>query len=227
MIKFEDRIDTINSVLNKKRYKWNLDSISYMDFSDVSQIIRLHIYIKWSQWDQVRPLERWLGSLIERQIINIIRNNYGKFTPPCTTCKFSSEGNGCEFTKSGIKDVECPAFKKWAIKKKDGYNMQLAVSMENEDGSQVHSIESSAMPVNIDDKTEKFHAIMMHRLPDKLKVVYKILYIEGGTDEDVANHFHLICSEKNRKPGYKQISNYKMQILKMAKLVLAEEDIFP
>ena len=39
---FEDCIDTIDEEIAKKRFKWNLTSLAWMDFEDVSQILRFH-----------------------------------------------------------------------------------------------------------------------------------------------------------------------------------------
>jgi hypothetical protein len=41
---FEEKIDTINSEIIKRCSKWNLTGINWMVFSDVSQILRIHIY---------------------------------------------------------------------------------------------------------------------------------------------------------------------------------------
>ena len=43
-ITFEECIDTIDTEIAKRRGKWNLTSLSWIDFEDVSQIIRIHIY---------------------------------------------------------------------------------------------------------------------------------------------------------------------------------------
>ena len=43
-LKFEDCIEKINQEIAKRKNKWNLTAINWMDFDDVSQILRLHIY---------------------------------------------------------------------------------------------------------------------------------------------------------------------------------------
>ena len=40
---FEDCILTINQEINKRRGKWQLKAISWMDFDDVAQILRIHL----------------------------------------------------------------------------------------------------------------------------------------------------------------------------------------
>ena len=45
-ITYEDKSDVINRIIEKHRYIWQLKAIAWMDFDDVSQIIKLHIYKK-------------------------------------------------------------------------------------------------------------------------------------------------------------------------------------
>ena len=54
---FEESILEIDSEIKKRRYKWNLSALSWMDFSDVSQILRIHIYKKWDMYDPFQALK--------------------------------------------------------------------------------------------------------------------------------------------------------------------------
>ena len=45
--KFEDCIDVIDQEISKRRNKWTLTSIAWMDFDDISQILKIHIYKKF------------------------------------------------------------------------------------------------------------------------------------------------------------------------------------
>lgn len=73
---FEDCIDIVNEEIEKKRSLWH-PPIFYIDFEDIAQIIRLHIYNKWSMWDQSRPLRPWIGQIVRNQFINALRDYYG------------------------------------------------------------------------------------------------------------------------------------------------------
>ena len=42
--KFEDCRDVIDQEISKRRNKWTLTSIAWMDFDDISQILKIHIY---------------------------------------------------------------------------------------------------------------------------------------------------------------------------------------
>ena len=99
---YEEKYELIDSLIAKRRSRWNLGSLSWFDFDDVEQIIRAHIYRKWDQWDQSRPLEPWVNRIVTNQIKNILRNNYSNFLKPCHGCPFNTENsgieNGCDFT---------------------------------------------------------------------------------------------------------------------------------
>lgn len=73
-IKYEDRIDVINEEIRKRKNRWFLDSMPWISFEDVEQIIRIHIYQKWDQWDQRRDLKPWINKIITNQFKNILRN---------------------------------------------------------------------------------------------------------------------------------------------------------
>ena len=52
-----------------------------------------------------------------------------------------------------------------------------------------------------------------------------MLYIDHLEESDVAEKMGFKTSEKRRKAGYRQIINYKKNIIKKAKKLLEEEDI--
>ena len=84
---YEDKFETVDNEIRKRYYKWHLHALAWLDFDDVSQIIRAHIYKKWDQWDQQRPIEPWVNKIISNQLKNILRNNYSNFARPCISCK--------------------------------------------------------------------------------------------------------------------------------------------
>ena len=43
-ITYEDKSDVIDEELRKRRGKWFLKSLAWIDYDDVAQIIRAHIY---------------------------------------------------------------------------------------------------------------------------------------------------------------------------------------
>ena len=65
---YEDKAEEIDLEIKKRRGKWFLDSLAWFDFEDVEQIIKAHIYKKWTQWDQRRSLKPWINKIITNQM---------------------------------------------------------------------------------------------------------------------------------------------------------------
>ena len=80
---FENSIAIVDEEIRKRKSKWTLAALAWIDFEDVEQILRIHIYKKWSLYDAQKPLAPWLNIIISNQIKNIIRNNYGNYARPC------------------------------------------------------------------------------------------------------------------------------------------------
>ena len=72
-IKFEACINLINTEILKRKNKWTLSTLNWIDFEDVSQIIRFHIYKKWNLYDEKKPMLPWINRIISNQIKNLIR----------------------------------------------------------------------------------------------------------------------------------------------------------
>ena len=56
--------------------------------------------------------------------------------------------------------------------------------------------------------------------------VYKMLFIDGISEDEVARILGYKSNEKGRKAGYKQIKNLKNQYKNVAKKIIVKEDIF-
>lgn len=224
LFSFEDKIDAINTEIAKRRPKWMLNCISYLDFDDVSQIIRIHIYKKWDQWDQKRPLVNWVNTIITNQLINLVRNHYGHVAPPCNGCDANQGGNLCSTTFSGTKCSECPLYLDWQKNKEPAYNLRLAISLSDPD--MVEKDNAVAPKVfDIEDATERLHRLIKASVQSYQWKVYKLLYIDKLTEEEVARSMGYKSGEKNRNPGYKQINNIKRLLLQKAKELIKTQDI--
>ena len=80
-IRYEDKVDVIDGELKKRKHKWHLNAVAWFGFEDVEQIIRFHIFKKWDQWDQKRPLEPWVNKIISNQLKNIFLKNENLVAP--------------------------------------------------------------------------------------------------------------------------------------------------
>ena len=114
--RFEDVFKEINTEIQKRKGKWNLTILSWMDFDDVAQIIRIHIYKKWHLYDPTKPLSPWLNRIISNQIKNLIRNNYGNYARPCVKCAAAENERSCVIYGSQCSD--CPLYAHWTKSKK-------------------------------------------------------------------------------------------------------------
>jgi DNA-directed RNA polymerase specialized sigma24 family protein len=224
---YEDKQAAIDFLIKKRKNRWNMGALSWFDFDDVEQIIRAHIFKKWDQWDQSRPIEPWVNRIITNQIKNILRNNYSNFLKPCCGCPFNQEDigveEGCSFTKSGEQTTKCPLFAKWTKTKKTAYNIKMAAPLEGYEYSQASSVstfmdwEKAQLKLNIELKKV---------LTEKQFKIYSLLFVENLEEEEVAKIMGYKTSEKGRTAGYRQIKNLKKIYKKKAEDILKNKDIF-
>lgn len=221
--RYEDLVPEIEELLNRYRAKWQLNSIAWLDYDDVSQIIRTHIYKKWHLWDQKRAFKPWASMLISNQIKNLIRNHYGNFAKPCLRCSFYLGGDECGFTKSKEQDDECSDFSKWKNKKQNAFNLKMPVSLDS-----LISVKDELYDdeLDYDTKVKKIHNLIMNQLNDKHKEIYRLLFVEHEDEEKVAKKFGFKRDTSKRKtPRYKQINNLKKKFHSIAMKVIKEEDL--
>jgi DNA-directed RNA polymerase specialized sigma24 family protein len=220
--KYVENIHTIDSLLERQRRKWALKAVAWMDYDDVKQIIRIHIYKKWHLWDESKPIEPWVNRIISNQIKNLLRNNYKNFARPCLNCPHSAGGEDCTLTKSGTQDESCSLFKKWSIKKRPGFNMKLPVPLENH----AHELEPNEKSyTDLERLTNKINLSMKQRLSERYYRAYEMMCIETKSEAEIAEYMGYKSTEKNRKAGYKQIKNLRETFRQHVIDILKSEDI--
>ena len=217
---FKDCLDIIDGEIQKRRGKWNLKSLAWMDFDDVSQIIKLHLFNKWSLYDPEQTLGPWLNRIISNQLKNLVRNNYGNFTRPCLQCAAAQENEGCKIFKSQCS--LCPLYLNWEKTKKNAHNLKMPLSVEN------HAYELKS--ISYDQENFTRNALKLHeKMKEKLKPlewkIYNLIYIQNKSDNEVAKLMNYITSEEGRPPGYKQIKNIKKSIIEKVKRVLKKGEV--
>lgn len=217
---FENCIEIIDQEISKRKNKWTLTSISWMDFDDISQILKIHIFKKWHLYDQSKPLSPWLNRIISNQLKNLIRNNYSNYCKPCLKCAAAEPDSGCAIY--GSQDGRCPLFKNWLAKKKSAYDVKMALPLENHQ-SEVRDVEisSSSIEMGIKKLNEKLKEILK---PNEW-IVYKGFYIDNETEIEIAKKLNFKTTEKNRTPGYKQIKNIQKSIITKARKILDKNDL--
>ena len=223
MLAFEDKVGDIEELLQRNKHRWHLDAVQWMDYSDVCQIIRIHIHNKWHLWDQQRNFKPWCNTLICHQITNLIRNNYTTFQKPCLKCPHYTSDTGCALTESGHQDSSCEIYAKWSKKKKNVHDIKMPLSIENQVIDHVVSIDND---FDYDHSSNRLHFEVMKRLKDKHRKVYKLLYIDELDDSCVTKEMDAISSDQNENPKYKHLDGLKKRFYEIAQQVMKEEDIF-
>lgn len=218
---YEKYSESIDNELSKKRSKWTLTAVPSISYEDICQIIRTHIYIKIHLYNPFKAsIEAWLNSVISNQIRNLVRNLYQSCSSPCSRCAASEENNGCKIYS--VKSPACPLLDHWTKSKKSSHDIKLPLPMEN------HLQEVFDMPcesLDIDKSSENLHEKMLKILRPNEAKVYKLLYIEHKSEEEVSSIMEFKSSERGRKSGYKQLGNIKKSIVEKAKKVLYSGDI--
>jgi RNA polymerase sigma factor (sigma-70 family) len=217
---FEESIDSINIEIIKRRGKWNLTILAWMDFEDVAQILRIHIYKKWHLYDHSKPLAPWINRIISNQIKNLIRNNYGNYCRPCLKCAAAEGVELCSIY--GKQDSSCPLYSNWEKTKKSAHDAKLPLSLEDH-AQEVFNQPSDSL--DLEKAGEKLHAEMKNHLRPIEWTVYKHLYVLNKDEQELAKVMGYKTTEKNRAPGYKQIKNLKKSIIKKVKRVLDKGEI--
>jgi DNA-directed RNA polymerase specialized sigma24 family protein len=219
-IKFESCINLINTEILKRKNKWTLSTLNWIDFEDVSQIIRFHIYKKWELYDESKPMLPWVNRIISNQIKNLIRNNYGNYARPCLKCAAALGENECRIY--GKQEQSCPMFNNWSKTKKNAYDLKMAVSIED------HSYEiNNQLCVNLDIQkaTQNLHQKMKQILKPVEWKVYELLYIDYKTEEQVCKILKFKYDKKAKSAYNKQLKNIQKSIIKKAKQCLANGEI--
>lgn len=211
-IVFEEKIEEIDAIIASKRGFWQLTSLSYIDYDDISQLIRIHIFEKFHLWKRNLPFPNWVSTVVTNKIKNFIRDHYGKMAPPCNKCPFNNGGSFCQITSSGQKDSSCKPYNKWLKGKKMAYEMKLACSLEDYDGHQTYSKD-----FDFEKSADKFHCAMQKLLSTRLFEAYRYLYMDGLSDEEVVEKMRFKkTKEKGRLAGYRQLTNIKKEIKSVA-----------
>ena len=222
MLKYEDCNSQIETEIAKRRHKWTLTILRWMDFEDVAQILRAHISKKWHLWNQERPLAPWIQRIMSNQIANLLRNNYTNYARPCVQCKFSLGEEGCEKTPSREQCNECPLYKKWNEGKRNGYNIKMPLELENHAQEVNNKIDDT---INFKETLRRvLEEMEKHLSPQRFKA-FNILFIDDISDEEAIVLLGLKPNEKNKYGGKKILTAYRESLQKEAKEIIARSDI--
>ena len=205
---FEDFIDIIDAELNKRKTKWTLTSINWLDWDDVSQIIRIHIYNKWHLYDQTKPIYGWLNTIITNQTRNLIRNLYSNFARPCLKCYAAIDISGCKIY--GEQCSKCPLFDNWKKRREPAAHVKIPVAIENHVDEVKTIFDTNS---DISRHIDMVHKVMKQVLKPLEYKVYEGLYILNLDETLVMKNLGYTSNEAKRPPGYKQLRNLTKTII--------------
>ena len=195
---FEANFLIINQEIAKRRVRWNLKIIPWMDFEDVSQIVRFHIYKKIHLYDRKKPILPWVNRIISNQIKNLIRDYYGNFSRPCLKCTASEGGDNCAIYVKQCGD--CPLYRKWEKSKKSAHDTKLPVSVENH----IQEVyQKSAEHVDVELGLSKLKNQVKKFLKPIEYKVFISLYVDNNSEEKTVNL--LEYQQGNRNSGLKNV----------------------
>jgi len=222
MLTYEECSDSIEKEIAKRRGKWTLTILRWMDFEDVAQILRAHIFKKWHLWDQERKLAPWIQRIMSRQIYNLLRNNYTNYARPCIQCKFSMGEEGCEKTPSREQCAECPLYKKWTENKQAGYHIKMPLELENHTQEVFNKIDDT---INFKETMRRVSEELEKRMSKKRFAAFNILFIDGTSDEEAIKILNIKENTKNKYGQKKLLTAFKDSLQKEAKEIIKNSDI--
>lgn len=208
---FQEVYDIVREAVYKRRHKWTYQ-LSWMDFDDVASIIMEHLYRKWHLYDPKQPLLNWVNRVATNKIINLARDNYNTYLPPCASCVCNMGDDSCSIYE--IQSEVCPVFKKWVdTKKRESYNINIPLSTEN------HQAELSDMSIDHLDYAAlipKLEVQAKKILTTREQAVFKLLFVEKNKEEEIT-----------KKLNYKtqhQLESVKESIYKKLKKFIYSDD---
>ena len=217
---FEESIDLVNEELHKRRARWMLSSVAWLDYEDVAQIIRFHLYIKWHLYDVSQPLKNWISRVVTNQTRNLIRNIYTNNAPICNRCAANQGGGLCAIF--GQQGEECPIYKAWKNKKGEAFNVKLPVSLEHHI-EEAHNIEDQS--INLEMTASLLHERMKTELTTDEWEIYDLLFVQGKSEDEAARLMgYKKSNEKYRGAGYRTLFGFKKQIMEKVKQALYGDD---
>ncbi len=220
MFTYEDRVEEIDKAISQHSHRWLLKARLDISWDDVAQIIRIHIFNKFSQWDQTRDIAPWLHRIIRNQIVNVLRNVYSSMSRPCLRCPANVGDDLCTIYRKQC--AECPLFAKWEKTKKRKANVHLPVSLESH-------VETMSQVPNSDINFDKAIPLLNQRLKLVLKPnewqFYDLMYIQNKSDAEVVKIMDFKNTEKKASHRFKRMLQIKKSIMDKARAILQEDGL--
>lgn len=221
IMSFDDRLPVIKQEIAKRKTKWTL---STLDWDDVVQKIMIKVWKNYDSYDPAKSnFTHWLNTVISNEIKNCLRDNLTIYSRPCILgCSYNLGDDNCGYTATGKQCSQCPLYKKWVDKKQDHFNVKQSLPLEN------HVQEVNSMPNDSMDIAAAKDVIDLH-MKEKLKPyeweIYKLLFIEHKTPEEVGKILKYKACKNSKVPGYQVLAKQKKRFVEIAKQIIREEGL--
>lgn len=228
MLKYEDVDPIIDDILEKNRSRWKLEAVRHYNFDDFKQDVKLHVWTKFDKWDQTKPFSPWCSKLITNQLINKKRNLFSNHSKPCSNCYFNKGMEACGWTKSGFQCGECKDFRHWEKSKKSAYEMKIAGPIEADDGEILikdrGDVDYGRFIRSLGERLQKEVDDDMSQISLVTFKIFKYSWIDNLSDDEISAKMGYKSNEKNRSPGYRNLSLHRKYIKNIAIEMLSKED---
>lgn len=219
---YELHKEVIEREVNKRRGKWQLDSLHFVTWDDIRQVLLLHVVRKIHLWKpEIKPLPNYLHGLLGNRIKNIIRDYYGNAQNPCVRCVHNTGGERCAVFKTQ-NNSSCSLFSKWNISKRYKLEIAFALSQDAEiPGEEYSSLkhELTSRECNFLDfeiKIPEFNSLLKAKLRPLEWKAYTYLFIDHLSDIQTAKQLGYDTTGGKSSGGYKNILKIKTKIYKVS-----------
>lgn len=223
---FEERYPAIIHEIDKRKWKWTLNSTP---FEDIKQMILIKVHRKYDMFDPNKivngrrvEFSHWVNVVISNTIKSALRDLYLIHSRPCIQkCPFNTGNDTCSKTSTGKQCGECLLYRDWERRKLDHFNVKETLPIEN------HMREADGQPndfVDIDGKKEVIDRCMKLKLTKYEWRIYRALYVQGKSEKEAGKMLGL-KKVGHMWAGYQQILALKKKFVALAKQVIEEEGL--
>lgn len=224
---FREHYEEFKALVDKRRSKWRATSI--MEWEDVHSHLLTHIFRRLDQYDEDRPLDRWVNTVITNEIMNLLRNLIWKTARPCiaansygSPCVFNTGGTGCSKTPSKTQCGECKFFAKWERRKQAKFAIAAPLSIEHHT-DESHSMQDDFLDIEaakkvIDDNIQR-------RLTKEEYRIYVFLYVKHLSMEETVQKMGFKKTDANDMKGYMRVRSAAILAKEVAKQIISENSL--
>ena len=208
---YEDNLSIIDECLNKSRSKWNQNSVKWKQWDDVKQDIKIHLFMKWYQYNHEKPLRPWINGIIRNQIFNIKRNIWGKHAKPCYNCPANLPDNMCKLF--GVQSQECLKYNEWMVKKEAAYNLNNASQLESGEAyiDYTSFIIRESSDADFFSMKAELEEELLRILSPRERIFYQLFFVQEETYKFIAEKLEVQIVKDDEPPKSLKLMEKKIK----------------